>query len=191
MVYQYIVTLKKDNENAIDTINVILCFFSSIFFLFTQFPKAVLNLVFTLAALFIMAGVVFNLYRKVKAKKTVRFRGLILLTGICWIGMPYLQWLSILFVVLFFLEFQAKRPLEVGFTDNNVVINSLIKRTFAWSDFRNIILKDGLLTLDFANNTLFQKEVLDDDEPDAEEDEFNDYCKTQLEKNKTSESIKI
>ncbi|MBS1916055.1 MAG: hypothetical protein JST87_07240 [Bacteroidetes bacterium] len=189
MVYQYIVTLKKDNENAIDIINVILCFFSSLFFLFTEFPNHISNLIFTIAPLVIIAGVVFNLYRKLKAKKTVRFRGLILLTGICWVGMPYMKWLAVLFVILFFLEFQAKRPLEVGFTDDNVVINSLIKRTFAWSDFTNIVLKDGLLTLDFSNNTLFQKETLDDDEPDAEEDEFNDYCRTRLGKTKIEESI--
>jgi hypothetical protein len=36
------------------------------------------------------------------------------------------------------------------------------------------------LTLDFKNNTIFQKEVLDDDEPDADEDEFNKYCREQL-----------
>jgi len=189
MVYQYIVTLKKDNETAIDVINVILCLVSSVIFSFTEFTKHTSTFIFTIASLLIIAGVVFNLYRKIKAKKTVRFRGLLLITGMCWIGMPYLKWLSILFVILFFLEFQAKRPLEVGFTDSNVVINSLVKRTFTWNDFNNIILKDGLLTLDFRNNTLFQKEALDDDEPDAEEDEFNDYCRMKLEKIKTEESI--
>ena len=32
------------------------------------------------------------------------------------------------------------------------------------------------------NNTLFQKEAMEDDQPDAEEDEFNDYCQRQLER---------
>jgi len=41
-------------------------------------------------------------------------------------------------------------------------------------------LKDGLLTLDFRDNKLIQKEVIDDDEPDAPEDEFNDYCRSKL-----------
>jgi len=43
-----------------------------------------------------------------------------------------------------------------------------------------VILKDGLLTLDFKNNKVYQKEALDDDEPDADEDEFNEYCKSRL-----------
>jgi len=43
-----------------------------------------------------------------------------------------------------------------------------------------VILKDGILTLDFKDNKLIQKEVLDDDEPEAEEDEFNEYCQSKL-----------
>jgi hypothetical protein len=56
----------------------------------------------------------------------------------------------------------------------------LFKRKFRWSEFNNIILKDGLLTLDFKSNRLLQKEVLDDDDPDADEDEFNAYCREKL-----------
>ena len=182
MTYQYIVTLKKDNENAIDIINVILCLLSVIIFTFTEITQKTVHYFFLFAALVVAVGVFFNLYVKIKKHTTIRFRGLLLLTGMLWIGMPYLQWVFILFVILFFLEFQAKRALEVGFTDDMVVINSLIKRKFRWKDFNNIILKDGLLTLDFRNNRLFQKEALDDDEPDAEEDEFNEYCKKQLER---------
>jgi hypothetical protein len=43
-----------------------------------------------------------------------------------------------------------------------------------------VILRDGLLTLDFRNNILIQKEVLEDEEPDADENEFNDYCRSKL-----------
>jgi hypothetical protein len=182
MIYQYIVTLKKDNENAVDITNFILCLLSVVIFTFMEITKKTLHYFFIIAAVVVAAGVFFNLYIKIKKNKPIRFRGLLLLTGILWIRMPYLQWLSVLFVILFFLEFQAKRALEVGFTDDLVVINSLVKRKFQWGDFNNIILKDGLLTLDFKNNTVFQKEALDDEEPDAEEDEFNDYCKKQLDR---------
>ncbi len=78
------------------------------------------------------------------------------------------------------LEAQAKYPLEIGFHAEGVVLNSLFKKKFPWNSFQSVILKDGLLTLDFRNNKIFQKEVLDDDEPDAEEDEFNDYCRSKL-----------
>lgn len=110
----------------------------------------------------------------------VRYKYWLLTAGVAWLGMPYLQWLSIFFFVLTFLEYQAKYPLEIGLSDDRVVINTLFKQRFDWSAFNNIVLKDGLLTLDFKTNRILQKEVLDDEEGDAEEDEFNDYCLQRL-----------
>ena len=47
--------------------------------------------------------------------------------------------------------------------------------------FNNVVLKDGLLTLDFKSNRLMQREVADDDdEDDADEEEFNAYCRSRL-----------
>jgi len=57
------------------------------------------------------------------------------------------------------------------------VINSLIKKKYPWSDFNNVMLKDGLLTLDFKDNRLIQKEAIEEDGPDADEDEFNAFCR--------------
>jgi hypothetical protein len=44
------------------------------------------------------------------------------------------------------------------------------------------MLKDGILTMDFRNNKLFQKETDDSDDPDYDgsEEEFNQYCIDQL-----------
>ena len=76
-------------------------------------------------------------------------------------------------------ERQAKFPLEIGFSEDSIVINTLFRRRYRWTDFNNIVLKDDLLTLDFKNNRLLQRETIDE-EGDAEEDEFNDYCREQL-----------
>jgi hypothetical protein len=78
-------------------------------------------------------------------------------------------------------ERQAKMPLEIGFTDDAVVINTLFRRYYQWTDFNNIILKDDILTLDFKNNRLLQRETADE-EGEAGEDEFNDYCREHLAK---------
>ena len=84
------------------------------------------------------------------------------------------------FFVFAILEAQTKYPLEIGFHSNGIVLNSLFKKKIAWNALQSVILKDGLLTLDFRNNILIQKEVLEDDEPDADETEFNDYCRSKL-----------
>lgn len=119
--------------------------------------------------------------RSEQGRRQVQYRYWLLIAGLGWLGMPYLPWLGILFFLQSFLEYQVKRPLEIGFSADRVVVNTLFKRSYVWSDFNNIILKDGLLTLDFKDNRLLQKEVADDeDEDDADEDEFNDYCRSRL-----------
>jgi hypothetical protein len=177
MRYQYVVNLKRNNDRSIDIFNILLCIMSVLAFVFEQIRTHTFNLLFTFASIAIITGTLVNIYFAIKKNKLVRYRYLLLVSGVSWICMPYLPWLSILFFILSFLEYQVKYPLEVGFTNDEVVINTLIKRKFNWSAFNNIVLKDGLLTLDFKNNKLFQKEALDDDEPDADEDEFNEYCR--------------
>jgi hypothetical protein len=45
-----------------------------------------------------------------------------------------------------------------------------------------VVLKGGMLTIDYKNNKLIQLETDDeeDDEYDVEDDEFNNYCNLQL-----------
>lgn len=179
MDYDYVVTLKKSSDRQIDIISIFLCFVSVLAFVFEQFRDSKFNYAGSLFAMIIAGGVLFNLFF-VKTERTVRYKNLLFLAGVYWIMMPYLSWVSILFFFLAFLEYQAKHPLEVGFTKDEIVINTLIKRKFSWSSFNQIMLKEGLLTLDFKNNKVFQKETLDDEEPDADEEEFNDYCRKQL-----------
>jgi len=179
MLYQYVVTLKKDSDRTIDILSFLLCLSASINFIFVQIRSGHLNYFLSLAAGIILAGVIANIFF-LRRGKQVRYKYWLLLSALGWLGMPYLQWLTLLFGALAFLEYQTKRPLEVGFHHDRVVINSLIRRQYSWSAFSNVIMKDGLLTLDFSDNRLFQKEVLDDEDREADEDEFNDYCRERL-----------
>ncbi|HXB44918.1 MAG TPA: hypothetical protein VNV85_12710, partial [Puia sp.] len=179
MHYDYVVTLKKNSGRQIDLISIFLCTFSVLAFVFEQIRESKFDYTNSLFAIIVTSGVLYNLFISKKGRPA-RYKYLLFISGIYWIVMPYLSWVSIVLFFLAFLEYQAKHPLEVGFVKEEVVINTLIKRKFTWSSFNNIILKEGLLTLDFKNNKIFQKETLDDDEPDADEQEFNEYCRKQL-----------
>ncbi|WP_315814501.1 hypothetical protein [Paraflavitalea speifideaquila] len=39
-----------------------------------------------------------------------------------------------------------------------------------------------MLTLDFVNNRILQREIEDDEDDEADEDEFNAWCRKQLNK---------
>ena len=178
MRYEYVVVLKRERENAVNLISILLCSLSILAFLYQQIRTGEVNLFLSFAVLVIAGGLVINsfFFRK---KKSISFRIWLLLTGIFWLGMPYLRLLSIPFFLLSFLEYQASYPLEIGFSNDLVIINTLFRKKYAWSAFNNVVLKDGLLTLDFRNNRIFQRETAEDDEPDADEDEFNQYCSRQ------------
>ncbi len=203
MRYQYVVILKKKSERASDAFSVLLCLFSALSFLLNalrdthtnrpthagsatapHFPTSVL--LSGSLTLLLLAGIAFNLLTRRKGGAGVRYRYWLLIAAIGWIGTTPTPWVGAFFFLLAFLEYQTKRPLEIGFDHDRVVINTLIKRRLDWSMFDNVILKDGLLTLDFKDNRLLQREIADDDEEDdADEDEFNAYCRSRLESTHT------
>jgi hypothetical protein len=188
MKYQYVVILKKDGERATDLLSILLCFCSAVIFGYTELKSDHPNIYLYPFTALILAGLVYiavirrRRQKRVRYEKPVRYKYLILLTALGWFGMPFLPWIGIVFLLLAFLEHQAKRPLEIGFDRDRVVINALIRKRHDWSVFNNILLRDGLLTLDFKNNRLLQKEVADDDEDDddVDEEEFNAYCRDRL-----------
>jgi energy-coupling factor transporter transmembrane protein EcfT len=179
MIYQYVVSLKNRNTRYIDLIGLLLGIMSVIFF--TRELLVAVELPYLLGAIFVPAVLIWNVVQSSKGKKVYYSRAL-LIAALVWMKMPYFQWLTFVFIILALLEYQAKYALEIGFSDKEVVINSIFKKRYAWSAFDNIVLRDGIITLDFINNRIIQREVEDDEDDEADEDEFNDYCKRQLAK---------
>jgi hypothetical protein len=179
MVYQYVVTLKNSSRKYIDNFSLLLLVISALLFAREQYfsPNIKISYLFGGLAIVMIAGR--NLYLQRKNGHTVYYNGAMFVAAIGWVTMPYLSWLFIPFALMGLFERQAKKPLEVGFTDAEIAINTLVRKRYKWSGFNNIVLKDNLLTLDFNNNRLLQRETIDE-EGDAEEDEFNAYCREQL-----------
>lgn len=77
------------------------------------------------------------------------------------------------------LDIIAQRKLVVEINEKKIVLPSFPVKKAAWSEMNNVILKDGLLTIDFKNNNLFQQVILNSD---FDEKEFNRFCQRQLNK---------
>jgi hypothetical protein len=179
MVYDYLVTLKNERRNFIDQISMVLTGLSAMFFLSQVSLPLVSSYKFLILFLVLVTGLVINWVNRTRKNKPVTYKWLLFLAGLGWFFMPFLYWAGFPMLLLGLIEKQAKFPLEIGFKDDRIVFNTLIKKKYGWDDFNNILIKDNILTLDFKSNKLFQKETIDD-EGDAEEEEFNEYCRTQL-----------
>jgi hypothetical protein len=179
MIYQYVVILKNKHHRYIDLIGLLLGIISIVFFVQELVTAQTVGLAYLLGAIFVTAVLVWNIWQASKGRKVYYSRAL-LIAALVWMKMPFFQWLAFVLIVLALLEYQAKYALEIGFSDQEIVFNSLFKKRYQWSQFDNIILKDGLITLDFNNNRILQREVEDEEEDEADEDEFNAYCGKQL-----------
>lgn len=187
MIYQYVVILKNRQSKYIDFIGLLLGILSVIFFVRELVFANQVGVAYLLGAVFVTGVLIWNVWQSAKGKKVYYSRAL-LIAALVWMKMPYFQWLTFVFIILALLEYQAKYSLEIGFSDHEVVINSLFKKRYPWTQFDNVMLKNGLLTLDFTNNRILQREVEDEEEDEADEEEFNAYCRKQL--GKTSPEVR-
>lgn len=90
-------------------------------------------------------------------------------------------WMALSVLIVAILYSVSLRRLIVYINTNQIIYPSFPKKTFHWDDLNNIILKDGLLTIDFKNNKLAQAEVVNGgNDYDLNEQEFNDFCRNHL-----------
>jgi hypothetical protein len=70
----------------------------------------------------------------------------------------------------------TKRPDVFIIGDDGITWRALRKKFYPWSSVNQVILKDGMLTIDLTNNTLIQSEVQTPHLTGGEAD-FNHYCR--------------
>ena len=78
-----------------------------------------------------------------------------------------------------FFEGQLKFPQEIGFDSEEIAFNNFPSKHYSWQEVQNVILKDNIITIDFKNNHIFQKETETDTRPELEK-EFNEFCRQHL-----------
>ena len=90
-------------------------------------------------------------------------------------------WIGVANLLFMFLSILSLRKLIVLITEETVTYPSLFNKKIKWDELSNVILKDGLLTIDFKNNKLVQQ-LVDESNYSTDEKEFNDFCCQQLDK---------
>jgi hypothetical protein len=99
----------------------------------------------------------------------------ILFASICWMfeGLFLVGLLNMSFAVF---GIKIIRKLEIVFNEIGIVYPSLPKKIFTWIEVEQVILKDGMLTIDLKNNKLIQF-VISNKENNLDEAQFNEHCK--------------
>jgi hypothetical protein len=175
MVYDYLITLKKPDYRLVDQISQLMYLFALLTFgyFYYHHPKT------GAAYLFIGAGILlawaFTIMKKRK-KGEAFFRLGLFIAALGWVLGPERNvWMAILYAVAGLLEKQVKFPAEIGFSENEISFNSLPRKVLQWNEIRNVVIKDGLITIDQKSNKLFQKEIEGYVTADIEK-EFNEFA---------------
>jgi hypothetical protein len=181
-LYPYIIVLRNRRSLYINIMGFLLSTGSAVLFLLEMLARRLVIVPYLAGVIFIAGLLLWNGYRHFIRHKPVFYSKALLIAGLVWMRMPYFEWLIFVFAALAFLEYQAKLAPEIGFSTDHIVFNGLFKRKYSWSDVQNVLIKDGLLTIDFKNNKLFQKEIVSG-ENEASEQEFNSWASVQLHAN--------
>ena len=182
-VYDYIIIFKRPGYVLVDLISRFMLLISiAVFGYFVYYTSGFgFNRVIILLTLLIIGIVWCWMFCYFKQKKGGMpfYRLGLLMAAIGWAIISGPSWMTILYFLAVVSEKQVKFPQEIAFDSEGAVVNSLPKKKYAWAQISNVILKDGILTLDLKNNKLIQKPI-ESDTSAKEEQEFNEFCLSKL-----------
>jgi hypothetical protein len=175
--YQFIIELKRPSYKSINWISQLMLLLSLAAFTFVFFQGLVQpKIIFSIVG--IIAWWTFCFWQS-KNGKIVYYRIGLLFACLGWFFVHNGNWIALIFLIAAILEKQAKFPQEIAFDNDEIVFNTFPKKKYNWTDFNNIIIKDGIITIDFKNNKLLQKEIQSGANAQDEQD-FNEFCNSRL-----------
>lgn len=176
---QYELILQNEKERSYKRISIFLLIINFISILYLTYENGFTKwgpLIISIAAAF---SVFVSFYFKNKNEKII-FPGAFFLFSMAWLTAGY--WLpAILNFIFLFLHLLSLQSPVVSINDSNIIYPSFPKKKIDWKELSNLILKDGLLTIDFKNNRIIQQKIAETASM-IDEKEFNEFCHQQLKK---------
>lgn len=179
-VFPYVVVLKKKHRRAVDLIGLFAVLLFILLLAYTLIRKQGESMYAGIAVIISFSGLLGYNIKKYRGKKSTEIFPLYLMAISSLFFFPAQ---SAFFIALSITGFWSRRKEEIGFSEKHIVFKSLWRKRILWADLNNAMIKDGILTLDYKNNKLFQAETDDDDdneEYEVPEEAFNAWCREQL-----------
>ncbi len=177
MTPSYTFTLKPEKQasfSRIELLVVVLHLITFIILAVTRFPHNIGMLIFG-----ILTAIIYLLLFFTSKNKVARFTLMeipVYLFAFWWL-LAQVYWMAALVFIFGTFATIAKRKVQLIFSAGQIVYNAFPKKVFNWADLNNVILKDGLLTIDFKNNKFMQQLI---EEDIADEAAFNSFCRANL-----------
>lgn len=181
-VYDYVVVLKQKNRRSVELIGLLAyAVFLAILLhhLITSDQHRIAVGLLTLTSIGLFSNSLIQYKQRKKPDLTVAF----VLAAFVIYTLLDLPWIGVLYIILTLIYSKSVKSIEIGFSMDVIVVDGLVQKRIYWNELNNVLIKDGLLTMDYKNNRLFQQETdeLDEeDDDDVTEEEFNAFCQAAL-----------
>src|SRR6187402_893737 len=176
---QFELILKNEKEISYKRISMFLLILNLVGLLFVTYLKDFNNWYpFIMATIAIFSAFI-AFYSRYKSERSP-LTGAFFVLSLAWILAGYwvVGLLNFLFMILHIAALQ-KPIVSVG--ESQVIYPSFPRKKIDWQELSNLMIKDGLLTIDFKNNKIIQQYIADIS-LGIDEKEFNDFCRQQLNK---------
>jgi hypothetical protein len=183
-VFDYVVVLKQKNRRSVELIGLMafaVFLVMLVHHLITADQNGIIVGLFALTSIGLFTSSLIQFNKRKKIELTLAFA----LAAVVLFYIIKLPWIAASYLVLALVYRKSVKPQEIGFSPEIIVVDGLFQKRINWSELNNVLIKDGLLTMDYKNNKLFQQETddLDDDDDDeVTEEEFNAFCRSALDK---------
>ncbi|MCG9899986.1 MAG: hypothetical protein MH132_08305 [Hydrotalea sp.] len=178
--YPYIVTLKRKSFFWPDTLARLMMGLALVVFLVEMYVSFPSTLSYILIGSLVISAWIVYFQHIVFRHEIVTYKYALFTLGFAWLFLPQYAWVGVFFIAAALLEKQVKFPEEIGFDDTGVTFNTFPKKEVKWASIEHIVLKDGLLTIQYKNNSTFFQQPVDEAVSHILENEFNEYCLEQL-----------
>lgn len=178
-LFDYIIVCKTPDFKNVDRISQFMLILSVLAFIYGiysgLFPKPALIIAIMTS---VISWLVFCTYQKQKGGVPYYRLGL-LFASWGWFLIPNALIVAGIFLIAALFERQVKFPYEIAFDPSGIVINTFPKKHYPWSAIQNALIKDDIITIDFKNNKLLQKDINEAVSASVTE-EFNTFCREQI-----------
>lgn len=173
--FPYIVVLAntiRKPAHYISWLLVVITFLSGTYFSITHLSLAAIPILFLLIVMIIT--LIFSL-RRLSEEGYPSFFWTIIVAALCWLILPGGFYIGLLLLVAALLERQSHIPVEVGLDKEGITLNHFPVKFYSWQLIERCMVKDGILTIDYKNNKLYQRHIASDISAEDEK-ELNNYC---------------
>lgn len=180
----YEIPLKNEKQKQYGWLCVFIIIINFAIFAYLAFapPSALIQTtaIGACAAIIILMGIEFFLIKTRNAYQYLyKYLALTAISG-AWFTIGN-YWAAGIMLFVYMLFVVSQRELTVKITSSDIRYPAFPPKILSWSSLNNIIIRDGLLTIDSKNNSVIQQ-YIDDKKTGINEQEFNEYCRGQLNK---------